>query len=347
MIGYSDSNKDGGILMSSFALYRAQQELVEVGKRTGIRFKIFHGRGGSIGRGGGPSQRAIESLPYGSIDGRFKLTEQGEVLGWKYLLSEIAERNLETTASGVLRASLDEPVDHRELEEAFAEVASKSLEAYRELVRDPSFVAYYEQSTPLAEINLLNIGSRPARRTEKKQRTLEDLRAIPWVFAWTQSRQMVPGGFGAGRALMHLIDSRGLEFARRMHASWPFFASTLDAVAVSLATADMDIARRYAGLVEDKEAARRLFFKIALDHGRAERAIMMILDRPTVLAQGSTLARSIELRNPYVDPLSFIQLELLRRKRALVAEGREVPHELDRALLLTINGIAAGLRNTG
>jgi phosphoenolpyruvate carboxylase len=347
MIGYSDSNKDAGILSSSFALYRAQQELVEVGRRNDLRLKIFHGRGGSIGRGGGPSQRAIESLPRGSIDGRFKLTEQGEVLGWKYLLGEIAERNLETTASGVLRASLEEAVDYSAFEEAFAEVAKTSLEAYRELVRDPSFVSYYEESTPLAEIALLNIGSRPARRAERKQRTLEDLRAIPWVFAWTQSRQMVPGWFGAGRALMRLIETRGLELARRMHASWPFFASTLDAVAVSLATADMDIARRYASLVHDKDAARRLFFKIALDHGRAERAIMLILDRPSVLAPGSTLARSIELRNPYVDPLSFIQLELLRRKRALVAEGREVPHELDRALLLTINGIAAGLRNTG
>jgi len=347
MLGYSDSNKDAGILMSSFALYRAQQKLVDVGQRNGLRLKIFHGRGGSIGRGGGPSQRAIESLPRGSIDGRFKLTEQGEVLGWKYLLSEIAERNLETTASGVLRASIDAPIDFLEFEEAFADVASTSLEAYRTLVHDPSFVTYYEESTPLAEINLLNIGSRPARRSQKQQRTLEDLRAIPWVFAWTQSRQMVPGWFGAGRALMRLLETRGLAFARRMHASWPFFASTLDAVAVSLATADMDIARRYASLVDDTAAARRLFTKIALDHGRAERAVMRILDRPSVLAQGSTLARSIELRNPYVDPLSFIQLELLRRKRALVAEGREVPHELDRALLLTINGIAAGLRNTG
>jgi phosphoenolpyruvate carboxylase len=157
----------------------------------------------------------------------------------------------------------------------------------------------------------------------------------------------VPGWFGAGRALCRLIDERGLPFVRRMQAEWPFFASTLDAVAVSLATADMDIARRYASLVDDEKVAWRLFAKIALDHGRAERAVMLILDRPTVLAASSTLARSIELRNPYVDPLSFIQLDLLRRKRALLAEGRDVPHELDRALLLTINGIAAGLRNTG
>ena len=354
MLGYSDSNKDGGILMSSFALYRAQQRLASVATRNNIRLEIFHGRGGSIGRGGGPSQRAIESLPRGSINGRFKLTEQGEVLGWKYLLAEIAERNLETTASGVVRASLDDAGaltgDHGDLtiyEDAFAEVAQTSLDAYRELVLDPQFVEYYEESTPLAEIALLNIGSRPARRSEKEKRTLDDLRAIPWVFAWTQSRQMVPGWFGAGRALLRLLSTRGLAFVRQMRDAWPFFASTLDAVAVSLATADMDIARRYAALVEDKDAARRLYVKIALDHGRAERAIMLVLDRPSVLPRASTLARSIELRNPYVDPLSFIQLDLLRRKRALLAEGREVPHELERALLLTINGIAAGLRNTG
>jgi len=354
MLGYSDSNKDGGILMSSWALYRAQQRLASVGRENGVEFLIFHGRGGSIGRGGGPSQRAIESLPRGSIDGRFKLTEQGEVLGWKYLLEEIAERNLETTASGVIRASLEDAgviadphADLGRYEEAFAEVAQESLGAYRELVQDPQFIAYYEESTPLAEIALLNIGSRPARRTDSSQRTLDDLRAIPWVFAWTQSRQMVPGWFGAGRALTRLLAKRGLAFVREMRAAWPFFTSTLDAVAVSLATADMDIAQRYASLVTDEAAARRLFRKIALDHGRATRAVLQILDQPTILAETSTLARSIELRNPYVDPLSFIQLDLLRRKRKLVAAGEAVPHELDRALLLTINGIAAGLRNTG
>ncbi|MBX3189208.1 MAG: phosphoenolpyruvate carboxylase, partial [Labilithrix sp.] len=346
MLGYSDSNKDGGILMSSFALYRAQQRLVEVARRCGLELVIFHGRGGSIGRGGGPAQRAIESLPAGSVDGRFKLTEQGEVLGWKYLFAEIAERNLEITTTGVIRASMPRPHgDVHLFEEAFAESAKVSLEAYRELVLDPSFVAYYEESTPLAEIAMLNIGSRPARRAPREQRSLDDLRAIPWVFAWTQSRQMVPGWFGAGRALQHLLRARGVDFVRRMRDAWPFFASTLDAVTVSLATADMDIAGRYAGLVTDRSAARCLYRKIALDHGRASRAIRHIFDRATVLPAGSALARSIELRNPYVDPLSFIQVELLRRKRELPAG--DVPHELDRALLLTLNGIAAGLRNTG
>lgn len=349
MLGYSDSNKDAGMLASSFALYRAQKRLIEVGQRTGIKLKIFHGRGGSIGRGGGPSQRAIESLPPGSIDGRFKLTEQGEVLGWKYLLGEIAERNLELTASGVLAATAlheDQGAEVDTLEEAFEEVSRVSLETYRELVQNPGFIDYFTSSTPLDEIGMLNIGSRPARRSAKKERSLDDLRAIPWVFAWTQSRQMVPGWFGAGRALVALLRTRGVSFARNMVEKWPFFASTLDALAVALATADMDIAARYASLAEDADVARRLFRRIALDHGRAARAVRTILDQGSVLAHQPTLARSIALRNPYVDPLSFIQLELLRRKRA-EREGQSSDPVLARAVVLTINGIAAGLRNTG
>jgi phosphoenolpyruvate carboxylase len=350
MIGYSDSNKDAGILGSSFALYRAQKELVRVAKEARLDLTVFHGRGGSIGRGGGPAQRAIESLPRGSIAGRFKLTEQGEVLGWKYLLPEIAERNLEMTASGVLCASAaePEPAGLAELEEAFVPVAKASVEAYRALVHDPAFIAYYESSTPLAEIGLLNIGSRPARRGAKQVKGLDDLRAIPWVFAWTQSRQIVPGWYGAGHALRQLLGRPGgLALARRMYGEWKFFASTLDAIAASSAIADMDIAGHYAALVPDRAAARRLYRRIALDHGRAQRAIAAILGAGEVLARQPTLARSIELRNPYVDPLSFIQIELLRRKRALEDAGREVPPALDRAVLLTINGIAAGLRNTG
>lgn len=353
MIGYSDSNKDAGMLTSSFALYRTQRKLVAVAKRHGIALEIFHGRGGSIGRGGGPSQRAIESLPAGSIDGRFKLTEQGEVLGWKYLLAEIAERNLEITASGVLRASAQNASrlpgltdESTEFEHAFEDVSAVALETYRSLVSDPDFVAYFTESTPLDEIGNLNIGSRPARRNAGKARSLDDLRAIPWVFAWTQSRQMVPGWFGAGRALTHLLRTRGLAYARTLVEKWPFFASTLDALAVALATADMDIAARYAGLAEDRVAARRLYRRIALDHGRALRALRQLFGRASVLAHQPTLERSIELRNPYVDPLSFVQIELLRRKRALDAEGA-VDSDLSRAVLLTINGVAAGLRNTG
>lgn len=349
MLGYSDSNKDAGIIASSFALYRAQRALADVARRHAVALTVFHGRGGSIGRGGGPSRRAIESLPHGSIEGRFKLTEQGEVLGWKYLLSPVAERNLDLTASGVLRASLPgeaaPPEELADYEEAFAVAASESLDEYRALVRAPRFPEYFAQSTPLEEIGALPLGSRPARRTG--QASLDDLRAIPWVFAWNQSRQMVPGWFGAGRGLRALLRARGVDFVRRMRERWPFFATTLDAVAVALAVADMAIGAEYASLVEDRALARATFRRIALDHARAVRAVCEIVDRPTLLAHEPALARSIELRDPYVDPMSFVQVELLRRKRALVRAGEPVPPSLERALLLTINGIAAGLRNTG
>ena len=328
MLGYSDSNKDAGILASSFALYRAQQGIVELERRHGVAVKVFHGRGGSIGRGGGPSQRAIESLPPGSIDGRFKLTEQGEVLGWKYLLPPIAERNLALTVGGVLGASLPSApaADISEYEAAFARAAATSLDAYRALIHHPRFVEYFQQSSPLDEIGALPLGSRPARRSGGA--SLEDLRAIPWVFAWNQSRQMVPGWFGAGRALTELVRERGAPFVRRMRDEWPFFATTLDAVAVALAAADMAIAAEYASLVLDRALGRSLFRVIALDHGRAERAVRAIAGRPTLLAAGATLARSIELRNPYVDPLSFIQIELLRRKRAIARGGGRRPGRL-------------------
>ncbi len=347
MIGYSDSNKDAGILGSSFALYRAQQRLVATASARGVALEIFHGRGGSIGRGGGPAQRAIESLPPGSVGGRFKLTEQGEVLGWKYLLPEIAERNLELIVAGVLAQSLrtEETGDGLTFDEAiFEQAAAISVAHYRALVDDPGFPEYFASTTPIEDIPRLNIGSRPSRRSgERGGLRLEDLRAIPWVFAWTQSRQMVPGWYGAGRALGWLLREHGVRRIRRMAREWPFFATTLEAVAVSLAQADMAVAGRYAALCPDRALARRLFRRIALDHGRAVRAIRTILERPAALDPDSTLARSIELRNPYVDPLSFLQIELLRRKRAAPEESPE----LLRAVLLTINGIAAGLRSTG
>ena len=358
MLGYSDSNKDAGIIGSSFALYRAQQRLVGVATKHGFALKIFHGRGGSIGRGGGPSQRAIESLPAGAVSGRFKLTEQGEVLGWKYLVPEIAERNLELTVAGVVAqtfGSEEAPKpDVLENETLFEEVAARSVAHYRTLIHDPDFPEYYAATTPIEEILQLNIGSRPARRpqassvTEEAPRLkLEDLRAIPWVFAWTQSRQMVPGWYGAGHALQWLIRAHGIERARKMRAEWPFWSSTLDAIATALAQADMVIAARYAALLEDRRS-RRLFQRVARDHARAVRAVAAIFGRDaqvsrSPLASDATLARSIELRNPYVDPLSFVQIELLRRKRSV----REVPAELQRAILLTINGLAAGLRSTG
>jgi len=346
MLGYSDSNKDAGILGSSFALYRAQERLVAMAAARGVPLKIFHGRGGSIGRGGGPSQRAIQSLPSGAVAGRFKLTEQGEVLGWKYLVPEIAERNLELTVAGVLAHSVAAPRDDTRDEQTFEEAAAISVAHYRALIHDPLFPEYFAETTPIEDIPRLNIGSRPARRSgasepARRAPKLDDLRAIPWVFAWTQSRQIVPGWYGAGRALSWLLRKRGVEGVRAMRA-WPFFASTLDAIAVALAQADMAIAQRYASLLGE-HPARRLFFRIALDHARAVRAIAKIGGRAAALDPASTLARSIDLRNPYVDPLSFIQVELLGRKR----QGGPADPGLERATLLTINGIAAGLRSTG
>lgn len=349
MIGYSDSNKDAGMLTASFALYRAQKALTVVAREHGVALQIFHGRGGSIGRGGGPSQRAVESLPPGSIDGRFKLTEQGEVIGWKYLLPEIAERNLEQIAGGVLHASLSssypEGDELARYEERFGVASEAALGAYRSLVRDPGFIPFFEAVTPLAELSSMPIGSRPARRSASTR--LEDLRAIPWVFAWTQCRLNLPGWYGAGSGLTALLTVAGVDKARRMRERWPFFASTLDAVAVALATADMGVASQYLSLHPDPASARRLFTRIALDHGRAVRAIRAIYGQKTLLAHNPTLARSIELRNPYVDPLSFLQVELLKRKRELESSGAPVPADLMRAILLTINGVAAGLRNTG
>jgi phosphoenolpyruvate carboxylase len=347
MLGYSDSNKDAGIIGSSFALYRAQQRLVAIAQTHGVTLSFFHGRGGSIGRGGGPSQRAIESLPLGTLDGRFKLTEQGEVLSLKYLVPAIAERNLELTIGGVLSQSLRKSASTEEYEAMFEEAAGRSVEAYRKLVNDPSFAQYYAWTTPIEEIPQLNIGSRPARRpgpgSITPPPTTESLRAIPWVFAWTQSRQMVPGWFGAGAALSWLLRTYGADRVRRMRKEWPFFASTVDAIAVSLAQADILIAARYAALSQDSEIGRRLFRRIALGYGRTLRAVRIVTGYARPLDARSSVGRTLALRNPYVDPLSFIQIELLARKR----RAREVPPELERALLLTLNGLAAGLRSTG
>lgn len=348
MLGYSDSNKDAGIVGSSFALYRAQQRLVAVAKSAGVALRIFHGRGGSIGRGGGPAQRAIESLPSGAVDGRFKLTEQGEVLGWKYLVPEIALRNLEQTIAGVVGHSLRDAAPDSAHADAFARAVDASVAHYRTLVNDPDFAVWFASTTPIEDIPRLNIGSRPARRTGDSSAParieLDALRAIPWVFAWTQSRQMVPGWFGAGVALRALLRELGLAQVKRMVAEWPFFASTLDAIAVSLSQADMAIVARYATLVADPAVRWRFFARIALDHGRAVRALGQIFDRVGAIDESSTLARSIELRNPYVDPLSFIQVELLKRKRSAAGPP---PAEVQRAILLTINGLSAGLRSTG
>nr|MBK7068555.1 phosphoenolpyruvate carboxylase [Deltaproteobacteria bacterium] len=346
MIGYSDSNKDAGMLTASFALYRAQKALTEVAREHGIALQIFHGRGGSIGRGGGPSQRAVESLPPGSIDGRFKLTEQGEVIGWKYLLPEIAERNLEQIAGGVLHASLTTSYPSG----AELSLCSAASAWPRRRRSAPPLAGARPGLHPLlrggdaalrAQRDAHRLAARAAQRLDAARRPPGDPVGLRLDPVSAQPPRVVRRRGGAHCAAQVC---RGRE-ARRMER-WPFFASTLDAVAVALATADMGVASQYLSLHPDPGSARRLFTRIALDPG-APRAIRAIYGQATLLAHNPTLARSIELRNPYVDPLSFLQVELLRRKREIEARGEAVPADLVRAILLTINGVAAGLRNTG
>jgi phosphoenolpyruvate carboxylase len=346
MIGYSDSNKEIGYLASSWSLYAAQVELSRLFSERGIDFTFFHGRGGSIGRGGGPTNAAILAQPKGTVRGRIKLTEQGEVISARYAISEIAHRELELVAGAVLVSAggglaEGEPLRIREFEEAVARISEISRSAYRGLVyEDPNFVSFFQQATPIEEISRLKLGSRPARRTTSTQ--IEDLRAIPWVFSWTQSRILLPGWYGLGSALDWGRQAYGLDFLREMLADWPFFGALLANAELALAKADLPIAERYVQLVEPVEVRERIWTRIKREYELSRSNLLLVTNQQRLLDNQPVLQKSIERRNPYVDPLSFIQLELMRRLRA---EGR--PEELLRPVLLAINGIAGALRNTG
>lgn len=346
MIGYSDSNKDVGYLASTWALYAAQVELAAVFEEHGVDFTFFHGRGGSIGRGGGPTNVAILAQPPGTVRGRIKLTEQGEVLSSRYSLPEIAHRELELVAGAVLVSTvgaLTQPAPDRRrgYEDAVARIAEWSALAYRELVYgDADFVAFFQQATPIDEIARLKLGSRPARRSASTR--IEDLRAIPWVFSWTQARILLPGWYGLGTALAHGQDAFGLDLLREMEQDWPFFAALLSNAELALAKADLRIAERYVALVEPPALRDRIWSCIRSEYERTRDALLAITDQQTLLDRDPVLQRSIERRNPYVDPLSFIQLELLRRFRE---DGTS--EDFLRPVLLTINGIAGALKNTG
>lgn len=346
MVGYSDSNKDVGMLAASHGLQRAMEELTAVAQVEGVELTLFHGRGGTIGRGGGPLQAAILAQPAGSVDGRFKLTEQGEVIAWKYLVPEIAQRNLELMTAAVLRASAaPRPAPTPDDAALLHALAEQGKRAYRGLVyEDQQFLTYFHEATPLQWIAELPLGSRPAKRTASPR--IEDLRAIPWGFSWMQSRHLLPGWFGVGSALAPVLaEPGGLQRLQALHAREPFFAVVLDSVAMALAKADLDIAGRYAGLCRDGHLAQHCYERIAREALRTRRAVLAIRKERALLDGSPALQRSIALRNPYVDPMSFIQVELLRRVReAPEGSAREA---LKRAILLTLNGIAAGLRNTG
>ena len=347
MLGYSDSNKDGGYLTSNWELYRASTALAQVfDAKPGLALRLFHGRGGTVGRGGGPSYEAILAQPPGTVKGQIRLTEQGEVINAKYANPEIGRRNLETLMAATLEATLLTPRQSPATEflEAAAALSATSMAAYRKLVYETEgFTDYFFAATPIAEIAELNIGSRPASR--KANRRIEDLRAIPWGFSWGQSRVTLPGWFGFGSAVATFTapdpDTR-LALLRRMNADWPFFRTILSNLDMVLAKADLAVARRYAGLVPDRALAAYIFAAIESEWETTVQALEAITGEKQRLADNPSLARSIAHRFAYIAPLNHLQVELLRRWRA-----GQVDDAARRGILISINGIAAGLRNTG
>lgn len=347
MLGYSDSNKDGGYLAANWALYRAELDLVESARKSGIRLRLFHGRGGTVGRGGGPSYEAILAQPPGAVNGSLRITEQGEVIAAKYAEPQIAHRNLETLLAATLEATL---LDVEGLGEDAApayqvldDLAARARRAYSELVHDTSgFVDYFMASTPVSEIGALNIGSRPTSR--KPTTSIGDLRAIPWVLAWSQSRVMLPGWYGTGTAFEEYIadDDEQLQVLQDLYRRWPFFRTVLSNMAQVLAKSDMGLAARYSELVEDEALRRRVFDKILAEHGRTIRMHKLITGQDNLLADNPALARSVFNRFPYLEPLNHLQVELLRRYRS-----GDTDELVQRGILLTMSGLATALRNSG
>jgi phosphoenolpyruvate carboxylase len=369
MLGYSDSNKDGGMIASTWEIWKAHRALHEVARECGVTLRLFHGRGGTVGRGGGPTHGAIFAQPLDSFTGELRITEQGEVLNWKYSDVVLAERNLELMIAAALDALARPGVKPREAAEPMAkpvltgeilpeweaaldELSATSFAFYtKHLMDDPEVFAYFEQATPVAELEHARIGSRPAKRADASasgksaaKRSLADLRAIPWVFGWMQSRHVVPAYFGVGYSLEQFAETHehGLALLQEMMLGLPLFVDIIKNVEIAMAKADFGIAKQYSSLVEDEGLRERVFTMLETEFHRTQRMVLAVTQQKELLESNQVLARSIRLRNPYVDPMSLLQLELLRRKRA-----GEQGEELDRAITATINGISAGLRNTG
>ena len=364
MLGYSDSNKDGGFFTSNWELYAAEVALVELfadlGRDPGIRLRLFHGRGGTVGRGGGPSYQAILAQPPGTVNGQIRLTEQGEVIASKYANPEIGLRNLETLVAATLEATLLHPTRSapKTFLTAAAALSEASMAAYRALVYEtPGFTDYFFSATPIREIAELNIGSRPASR--KATRAIEDLRAIPWGFSWGQCRVALPGwcGFGSGVAAYLAAGktekqrTERLALLQRMYREWPFFRTLLSNLDMVLAKTDLRIAARYLDLVEDRKLGKPIFAAIEAEWQRTHDALGQITGDTQRLARNPSLARSIEHRFPYLDPLNHLQVELMRRYRQRPADATATSdptlERLQRGIHISINGVAAGLRNTG
>ena len=345
MLGYSDSNKDGGYLQANWALYDAELALVELCNRHGIRLRLAHGRGGAVGRGGGPTYDAILAQPKGAVDGSIRITEQGEIISAKYGSPETARRHLEAFVAGALEASLldTEPIANpTRAYDIMRALSSYSGEKYYELVRDPGFIDYFTQSTPLHEIGELNLGSRPASR--KQTTAISDLRAIPWVLSWAQSRTNVPGWFGVGTAVERWAGESEARWdeLRELYRDWPFFRSVLANMAQVMAKAEMSLARLYADLVEDADVAERIFGLISDEFERTRQVYFRITGHTDLVAENQRQARSLKRRYPYLLPLNAVQLELLRRYRA----GDET-FLVSKTIQVTMNGLATALRNAG
>jgi phosphoenolpyruvate carboxylase len=385
MLGYSDSNKDGGMITSTWEIWKAHRALHQVAHECGVNLRLFHGRGGTVGRGGGPTHRAIFAQPIDSFSGQLRITEQGEVLNWKYSDVILAERNLELMIAASLDALArpDAILQHKEgtepyipnltgeilpeWESALDQISATSYAFYRRhIAEDPDTFTYFEQATPVAELEHARIGSRPAKRTDAssaRKRSMEDLRAIPWVFGWMQSRHVVPAYFGVGHALQHFIqhnipaqsassgptdlEAANLAQLQSMVRDFPLFLDIIRNVEMGIAKADFAVARLYSDLVEDKDLRDRVYSVLHAEFELTQRMVLAVLGQSRLLETNTVLDHSIRLRNPYVDPMSLIQVELLRRKRIALRAGHPVPAELDRAITATINGISAGLRNTG
>ena len=349
MLGYSDSNKDGGITTSQWELYKAQRELRTISQKHGVAIRLFHGRGGTVGRGGGPTKDAIMAQPYATVDGRIKITEQGEVISDKYGLPELARNHLELSVAAVIEASLlhDEPrYTDEKLEEWFAAmdwISERAYAKYRSLIETEGFVDYFMDSTPVEELAGMNIGSRPARRASADgKRSIDDLRAIPWVFGWMQSRQVVPGYYGVGQALREAREAGMGDVLTEMYNEWSFFNTFISNVEMTLVKSSMEIAGRYVETLVDP-SLHHIFEDIKEERNKGVKELLRITEQENLLDRQPVLKRTLAVREYYVDPLNYLQVSLLARRRS----SMEVDSSVERALLLSINGVAAGLKNTG